>query len=47
VGEAKTHLQHVLTAAAMNFLRVGVWLMGDRPAHTRVTRFAQLVTVPS
>ena len=47
VGEAKTHLQHVLTAAAMNFVRVGVWLMGEPPARTRVPRFAQLGTVPS
>lgn len=47
VGEEKTHLQDVLTAAALNFLRVGAWLMGQKPASTRVTAFAQLGTVPS
>jgi transposase len=29
VGAAKTHLQHVLTAAAINFIRLGRWLAGD------------------
>jgi transposase len=47
VGEAKTHLQHVLTAAAIDLVRVGDWLMGRRPAATRVTPFAQLAAVPS
>jgi transposase len=42
-GAAKTHLQHVLTAAAMNFVRVGVWLAGDRPAKTRQSRFQALM----
>lgn len=35
MGAVKTHLQHVLTAAAINFLRIGHWLTGDRPAQTR------------
>jgi transposase len=47
VGEAKTHLQHVLTAAALDLVRAGDWLMGRRPAGTRVTPFAQLAAVPS
>jgi transposase len=47
VGEAKTHLQHVLTAAAIDLVRVGYWLLGREPVQTRVTRFAQLTAVPS
>jgi transposase len=42
-GAAKTYLQHVLTAAAMNFVRVGVWLAGDRPAKARQSRFQALM----
>jgi transposase len=42
-GAAKTHLQHVLTAAAINFVRVGLWLAGDRPAQTRPSRFQALM----
>jgi transposase len=47
VGQAKTQLQDLLTATAINFLRVGHWLMGQEPARTRVTRFGQLATGPS
>jgi transposase len=43
-GAAKTHLQHVVTAAAINFVRVGAWLGGDRPAKTRLSRFQSLMT---
>jgi transposase len=43
MGTAKTHLQHVLTAAAINFVRVGVWLAGDRPAASRHSRFQALM----
>lgn len=42
-GAAKTHLQHVLTAAAITFVRVGLWLAGDRPAKTRPSRFQALM----
>ena len=42
VGLAKTHLQQVATAAAMNLERLGAWFV-DRPrAQTRVSRFAAL-----
>ncbi len=42
VGLAKTHLQHVLTAAGLNVLRVGAWL-DERPlAPTRRSSFAAL-----
>ena len=37
VGEKKTHLQHLLTAAAINLVRVGAHLMGREPARTRAT----------
>jgi transposase len=47
IGETKTHLQHLLTAAAINLVRAGAYLMGQEPARTRATRFAQLATVPS
>lgn len=42
IGLAKTHLQHVLTAAALNLIRVGEWLFGSPRAKTRLSRFAQL-----
>jgi transposase len=43
VGAVKTHLQHVLTAAAINFLRIGHWLVGDRTAQTRLSPFIALM----
>lgn len=44
VGQAKTHLGHVLTAAGLNFLRLGEWF-SDRPrARTRRSPFAKLMT---
>lgn len=44
VGLAKTHLQHLATAAAMNLTRVAHWYMGvNKPkAQTRCSRFAAL-----
>jgi transposase len=42
VGQAKTHLQHVLTAAAINLLRFNDWLVGKERAKTRQSAFAQL-----
>jgi transposase len=42
VGLAKTGLQQVCTAAAMNVSRVVCWLDGVPRARTRVTRFAAL-----
>lgn len=42
LGIAKTSLQHVLTAAALNLVRVGEWLFGSPRAKTRISRFAQL-----
>ena len=44
-GLAKTHLQHVATAAAMNVARIVAWL-DERPrARTRTSRFAALAPV--
>ena len=42
IGLAKTGLQQVCTAAAMNVVRVVRWLDGVPRAKTRVTRFAAL-----
>jgi transposase len=41
-GHAKTHLQHVLTAAAINFVRVANWLAGVPRAQTRRSHFSTL-----
>ncbi|WP_204137732.1 IS1182 family transposase [Halomicronema sp. CCY15110] len=42
IGLAKTHLQHLLTAAAMNVVRLANWLAGVPRAKTRTSRFAAL-----
>ena len=42
IGLAKTHLQHVVTAVAINLIRVGEWLAGTPTAPTRCSRFAAL-----
>ena len=42
IGLAKAHLQHVLTAAAVNLVRVAEWFAGTPVARTRVSRFAAL-----
>jgi transposase len=43
IGLAKTHLQHLATATAMNLTRVVVWFMEKRPkAQTRRSPFALL-----
>jgi len=44
IGLAKTSLQQVCTAAAMNASRVVHWLNGRPRAKTRVTRFAALAS---
>ena len=43
-GLAATHLQHIATAAGINFRRVAQWLMGERPETTRTSPFAALVS---
>ena len=44
IGEAKTHLQHILTAGAINLVRVAAWKAGVPHAKTRTSRFAALKT---
>lgn len=43
-GLAKTSLQHVATAVAMNVERVAAWLSGQPREKTRTSRFARLAT---
>ncbi|MDP9847794.1 IS1182 family transposase [Streptosporangium lutulentum] len=42
-GTAKTHLQHLLIAAAMNLTRLDAWLTGTPLAPTRTSHFAALL----
>jgi transposase len=42
-GLAKTHLQHVLTATALNLVRVVAWLEELPRAHTRQSSFTKLM----
>ncbi len=42
IGLAKTHLQHVLTATAINLIRVGAWLEEIPLAKTRRSPFVAL-----
>jgi transposase len=43
IGLAKTHLQHVLTAAAINIVRFDAWLTGSPLAETRTSHFLALL----
>src|SRR5437764_5674597 len=45
IGLAKTHLQHIATAAALNVVRIGEWLAGTPQAKTRYSPFARLKEV--
>lgn len=47
IGQAKTHLQHVATAAALNLVRLAAWLAGEEPAKTRQSTFIQLMAQPA
>jgi transposase len=42
VGLAKTHLQHLATAAAMNIDRLAAWFDGRPHSKTRTSRFTAL-----
>ena len=42
MGEAKTRLLQLLIGAALNFVRVAVWLADVPPAQTRRSAFARL-----
>jgi transposase len=43
IGLARTHLQEIASAAAINLARLFNWLVGERPTPTRVTPFLALV----
>lgn len=43
VGLPRVHLGHLLTAAGLNVLRLGEWLLETSRAKTRVTPFARLI----
>lgn len=42
IGFAKTHFQHLITAAAINLVRLSDWFAGLAPASTRHSRFSSL-----
>jgi transposase len=42
-GMAKTHLQHVFTAVAINLMRLAAWFEETPRARTKPSRFAALV----
>jgi hypothetical protein len=44
IGLARTHLQHVAMAAAINVERIADWMMGERPELTRPSPLRVLVT---
>ena len=46
-GLAKTRLQHVATAAAMNLVRLVHWISGDPLATTRRSHLSRLINVQS
>ncbi|MGI8588768.1 MAG: IS5/IS1182 family transposase, partial [Chloroflexia bacterium] len=43
IGEARTHLGHLLTATAINFLRLGEWFLEIPRPKTRQTPFVRLM----
>ena len=43
VGEPRTHLQHVVTATAMNVCRLYDWVEGSSPHTTPLSQFARLM----
>ena len=46
-GYAKTHLDHILTATAINCLRLNDWFAGRPKATTQQSRFARLLAMGS
>jgi transposase len=44
MGLAKTHLQHILIAAAINLVRVVAWLTDPRPPKRRAAPLAALAS---
>ena len=46
IGHAKTALQHIFTATALNFVHVGEWLAGTPLAKTRRSSLIQFRPLP-
>jgi hypothetical protein len=42
-GTGKTHLQHIMSAVAINLIRIGAWLNGTPLAPTRESSFERLM----
>jgi transposase len=42
IGQARTHLQHILTAVAINLMRFIAWLREPHPTPARVSTFTRL-----
>ncbi|MGE8131184.1 transposase [Methylobacterium sp. NPDC080182] len=47
LGLAKTHLQHLLTATAINLSRLAAWIDDTPAARTRRSAFARLMARPT
>ncbi len=47
IGLAKTRLQHLLTATALNYVRIGHWLAGGTRSTTQQASFVRLLTPTS
>jgi transposase len=47
LGQAKVHLQHLITAIALNVLRAIAWITETPRAQTRTSAFAALMAQPS
>jgi transposase len=45
IGQAKFHLQHLMTAAIMNVMHILCWLVGEPKAKTPRSAFAKLYQV--
>ena len=43
IGQSKTHLQQIVSATAINFVRVNSWLQEIPPAKTRQPLFAKVM----
>ena len=43
IGQERTHLQHVATAAAINIVRLMRWLNGQSHAKTRISPLVRLL----
>ena len=46
IGLARVHLAHVLTAVALNFLRLGEWFAQMPRVKTRCSSYARLMVKP-